>query len=505
MILLLLALTMTFVAIAQKAIYKNIDQLSESYAKQSFDELKTFFGLPNDAYFPADIELNMQWCEQAFQKRGFTTERLETSEIPLLLATRSHRKATKTVLIYLQIDGQPVDTSKWFQPDPYEATLKNGGADGKGEILSWAKLQGEINPGWRIFARSASDAKGPVMMFLKAMDIINDHHFNPDYNIKVIMDFEEEISSPRLPKAVIDYQRKLSADRLVIFDGPRHISNEPTLTYGARGIVTLSLEVFGPRAPQHSGHYGNYVPNPALRLSQLLSSMMHENGRVAIPGWYEGITISEEVRKTLQAVPDDEDEMRKKLGISAIDQVANNYQEAMQYPSLSILGLQSGWVGDQTRTIIPASATAEMNIRLVKETDAERMVSLVKSHILSQGYHLISGEPTEEERQEYSKIARFDYQIAYAAFRTELDSDTGIWLRSAMRKAFAKAPIEIRTGGGSIPISPFVNTLNIPAVIVPTVNKDNNQHSPNENIRLGNYLEGIKTITVILCEPIEKK
>lgn len=501
--LLFFLLASAFAAQSQKAIYQNLDKLSDDYAKESFAELRDFFSLPNDAHFPADIESNMKWCEDAFQKRGFTTERLKTSEIPLLLATRNHKKATKTVLVYLQIDGQPVDTTKWFQSNPYEATLKNSDASGKGETISWDILNNEINPDWRIFARSASDAKGPAMMFLKAMDIINDHQFNPDYNIKVIMDFEEEISSPRLPQAVIDYQDKLAADRLVIFDGPLHIFNQPTLTYGARGIVTLSLEVFGPRAPQHSGHYGNYVPNPALKLSQLLSSMMHADGRVAIPGWYDGIEISEKVKKTLRNVPDDEKEMQKKLGIASIDQIADNYQEAMQYPSLGILGLHSGWFGDQTRTIIPASAIAEMNIRLVKETEANRMVKLVKDHIIRQGYYLIEGKPTEEERQQYDQIIRFNYQIAYAAFRTDFDTDIGIWLRKAMTRAFNIPPIEIRTGGGSIPISPFVNTLKIPAVIVPTVNKDNNQHSPNENIRLGNYIEGIKTITAILCESIE--
>ncbi|WP_103072225.1 M20/M25/M40 family metallo-hydrolase [Aquimarina sediminis] len=501
-ITLVASLLFTFFSSAQKIQDTNLDHLSLTYAKASFNELIDLLSLPNDAHFPKDIKKNIEWCEKAFKNRGFTTKHLKTEKIPLLLASRTHKNAKKTVLIYLQIDGQPVDTTKWFQKNPYQTTLKEKDNTGQWNTISLDKLTGEINPDWRFFARSASDAKGPVVMFLKAIDIIIDNNYEPNYNIKVIMDFEEEISSPRLPKAVIDYKEELASDMLVIFDGPRHISNQPTLAYGARGITTLSLEVFGPRAPQHSGHYGNYIPNPALRLSQLLSSMMQDDGKVAIPGWYDGIKLSDETKKILNEVPDDEITMRKKLGIASIDNIADTYQEAIQYPSLGILGIQSGWTGTKTRTIIPSSAIAEMNIRLVKETNAEHMVNLVKQHIIEQGYHIVDKTPTEEERLKYPKIIRFNYQIAYDAFRTDFDTEIGKWLRKAMIRAFGKTPIQIRTGGGSIPISPFVNTLNIPAVIVPTVNKDNNQHSPNENIRLGNYIEGIKTITAILTQEL---
>ncbi|WP_074409160.1 MULTISPECIES: M20/M25/M40 family metallo-hydrolase [Aquimarina] len=495
-------LFLTFSSTAQSLHDSELDRLSLTYARDSFNELIELLSLPNDAHYPKDIAKNIEWCEKAFKDRGFTSKRLITEKIPLLLASRQHKDAKKTVLVYLQIDGQPVDTTKWFQENPYKAVLKEQDNAGKWNTIPLHKLTGKINPDWRIFARSTSDAKGPVVMFLKAMDIINKFKHEPNYNIKVIMDFEEEISSPRLPKAVLDYKEELASDMLVIFDGPRHISNQPTLVYGARGITTLSLEVFGPKAPQHSGHYGNYVPNPALRLAQLLGSMMQEDGRVAIPGWYDGIEISEETKKILNQVPDDEKIIRKKLGIASIDNIANTYQESIQYPSLGILGLQSGWVGNKTRTIIPSSAIAEMNIRLVKETNAQHMVDMVRQHILDQGYHIVDSTPTEDERMKYSKIIRFNYQIAYDAFRTDFDTEIGKWLRKAMTRAFGKPPIQIRTGGGSIPISPFVNTLNIPAVIVPTVNKDNNQHSPNENIRLGNYIEGIKTITAILTQKL---
>lgn len=479
---------------------QNLDELSIKYAKASFTELHDFFSLPNDAYNPEEIEPNVKWCETAFAKRGFKTQRLETETVPLLLAIQNFPNAKKTVLVYLQVDGQPVDTTKWNQPDPYIPALKKKNNTGDWEIIDWNNLEGDINPDWRIFSRSASDARGPDMMFLKAMDIINDLGINPNYNIKVIMDFEEELGSPRLPKAVLDYKNELSADMLVIFDGPRHLSNQPTLSYGARGIATISLEVFGPRTPLHSGNYGNYAPNPAMKLSQLLATMWQEDGRVAIPGWYDGITITDEVKAILKQVPDDEKQIQKDFGIASTDNIGNNFQEAIQYPALGILGLEAAWVGNKTRTIIPATAIAEMNIRLVRETKGERMVKLLKDHIINQGYYLVDEKPTEEERMTYKKIARFNSEISYGAFRTDFDTEIGAWLRKGMNKAFGKDPIQIRTMGGSIPISPFVITLGLPAVAVPTVNPDNNQHSPNENIRLGNYIDGIKTITAILMQ-----
>lgn len=498
-VLTLIMLSVVF-SYSQKLHKQNLDELSLKYAKESFQELYEFYSIPNDANYPEQIEPNVKWCENAFSKRGFKTKRLETSTVPLLLATREYPKAKRTVLVYLQIDGQPVDTTKWHQPNPFIPVLKEQDQNGDWNIISWDKLNGEINNDWRIFARAASDARGPDMMFLKAMDILNDHKFKPNYNLKVIMDFEEELGSPNLPKAVIENKELLDADMLVIFDGPRHLSNQPTLSYGARGIAQISLEVFGPRVPLHSGNYGNYAPNPAVKLSQLLSTMWQDDGRVAIPGWYDGITISDEVKEILNQVPDDEAQIQKDFGIANTDNIGNNFQEAIQYPALGILGLEAAWVGKETRTIIPATAIAEINIRLVKETDGERMVKLVRDHIVDQEYYLVDTEPTEEERMKYNKIVRFNSKISYGAFRTEFNTEVGEWLRKGMRYAFGKDPIQIRTMGGSIPISPFVITLGLPAVGVPTVNPDNNQHSPNENIRVGNYIDGIKTITAILMQ-----
>jgi acetylornithine deacetylase/succinyl-diaminopimelate desuccinylase-like protein len=301
---------------------------------------------------------------------------------------------------------------------------------------------------------------------------------------------------------VSDYQKELTADMLIIFDGPRHISNQPTLSFGARGICEITLTTFGPRQPVHSGNYGNYTPNPAMRLAQLLATMKDENGRVTIPGFYDGVVLTDAEKKTLQQVPDNETEIKKFLGIAEPDKIGGNFQESLQFPTLNIRGMDALFIGKESRTLIPATATAEIDIRLVPTSNADRLIELVRKHVTDQGYYLVANEPTEEERMKYPKIASFRSSISYGAFQTPFDSDCGVWLNKAMVKAFGKEPIKIRMMGGSIPISPFVVTLGIPAVSVPTVNPDNNQHAENENIRVGNYVDAVKTFLAILTEKL---
>lgn len=490
-----------FITYAPSAQSQDLDQLADDYARKSFPLLRELLSIPNDAFYPKDIEKNVQWCERKFGQRGFSTTRIETETVPLLLAERKHAGSEKTVLIYLQIDGQPVDSSRWDQASPWIPALKRPTADGDWEEINWSNIK-DYQDDWRVFARAASDAKGPVAMFLAALDAHASIKGTPNYNIKVIMDFEEELGSPRLPGAVKENTELLSADMLIIFDGPRHITNRPTLTFGARGIGTIQLTTYGPVVPQHSGHFGNYAPNPALRLSKLLASMKSDDGRVLIPGFYDGISISPGTEAILKAVPDNEAQIKDRLQIAETDKVGSYYQESIQYPSLNIRGMQSGWINEKVRTIIPGWARAEIDVRLVLESDPERLMQLIKGHVEKEGYLVLDREPTKAERLKHAKIATFTYEISYQSFRTDFDSEVGLWLRSAIKNAFGEEPIMIRMSGGSIPISPFVTTLNIPAVTVPTVNRDNNQHSPNENLRLGNYREGIKTMIAILMEEL---
>ena len=230
--------------------------------------------------------------------------------------------------------------------------------------------------------------------------------------------------------------------------------------------------------------------------------MKSEDGKVIIPGFYHGIVIDSETEETLKSTPFDKAGFMDAVQIAAADQVGSYYHESIQFPSLNIRGMQSGEINEKARTIIPAWAKAEIDVRLVLESNPERLLRLVKEHIEKQGYYVIDRVPTKEERLTYPKIATYKSKVSYQSFRTPFDSKIGVWLTKSMKRAFDQEPIRIRMSGGSIPISPFVLTLGIPAVAVPTVNPDNNQHSPNENIRLGNYRDGIKTMIALLTEKL---
>jgi len=492
--------TTTFL-LGQLITKDQIEKFAIDQDQKLFQEFYEFLSLPNDANIPNQLTANIEWCERSFKKRGFKIQSLKTDRLPLILAEKRFNRNYPTVLFYVQVDGQPVDPTKWFQKDPFLPVLKSMNSKGEWQEIPWDNLKKDYSEDWRVFARSASDAKAPINSFLIALDIMDEQNLEPNYNIKVIMDMEEEMGSPNLPNAVKKYRKKLKADRLVILDGPRHPSNEPTLTFGARGIATIQLKVHGPKYPQHSGHYGNYVPNPAIRLSQIIASMKNQDGIVTIDGFYDGIEISDKARKVMAQVPDDENKIRRSIGISEIDKVADNYQESIQYPSLNVRGLKSGWVEKEVRTIIPSFALAEIDVRLVKETDPNRLIGLIKEHIQNQGYHITKKDPSDEERMKYGRLITFKSKISYTAFRTPIDSPIGDWLSSAIRNGFEMEPIIKRTSGGSVPISPFVNTLDVPAVTVPTVNPDNNQHSPNENIRVGNLIESVRTHLAILVQP----
>ena len=490
---------------SRKKILETTNEVIQSNWNNFFEMLS----IPNDGYDTPNIERNIEWCEETFSRLGFNMERVKAESTspsmpnhPLLIGNKFISNKFKTVLIYFHMDGQPVDPSKWNQADPFDPILTEN-INGRWVKIDRDRINTNPDPDWRIFGRSTSDDKGPPMMLVNALEILEKLNKKPEFNIKLIIDFQEEMGSPTVVSAVSLYKEKLKSDFLLIIDGPRHPSNKPTLTFGARGISRITLTSYGPIKPQHSGHFGNYAPNPAMNLSKILSSMKDYDGVVTIPGFYDGVTLTNNIRKILDEVPDDEEAINNDLLISSPDKVGNNYQEAIQYPSLNVRGLKSGWVGKEARTIVPDIAIAEIDVRLVKESEPEKLLNMIKDHIIKEGAYVInSREPTNEERLTKKNIIRYDSKISYLAYRTEIDSPIGNWASRALKNAFLEEPIKKRTSGGSIPISPFVTTLNVPALTYPSVNKDNNQHSPNENIRVGNFIDGTLGMVYLLLEKI---
>jgi len=441
-------------------------------------ELLELLTIPNVAADRANVRRNAEHLRALFEKRGFTVELLETAGNPLVYAELKAPGAARTLLIYCHYDGQPVDPRGWQQPDPFTPVLRDG----------------------RIYARSASDDKSPIIMTLAAIDALKAAGESPTSHVRVILDGEEEAGSPSLVPAISKHRDKLSADLMVILDGPQHSSGRPTIAYGARGITRVDITVFGPRAGVHSGNYGNWISNPAQRLALLLASMKNDDGRILVEGWNDGIApLSAEEKAMAADVPEDRDGMLRAFGVAAPEAAYPKLQEALQYPTLNVRGMVSAFVGAGARTIIPESATASIDVRLVKETKAASMIEKIRGHVRKQGYHLVDGAPDDATRARYSKIARLAVlPDETEAFRTSPLDPQARALAAALRQATGVEPVHLRTLGGTVPIAPFIEALGFPAVLVPTVNFDNNQHEENENLKLTNLWDGILTVAAIL-------
>jgi acetylornithine deacetylase/succinyl-diaminopimelate desuccinylase-like protein len=198
--------------------------LVQKTAQANFQEFFDMLALPNDAIVAADIQKNADWLETAFRKRGFTTRPLENHGKPIVYAEFDrHVAGAKTVLFYIHFDGQPVIPAQWAQKSPWDAALKRRNAAGQWEAIDRNRLlSGEIDPEWRLFARSASDDKGPIMMFLTAFDAMKAAGVAPAINVKVLLDSEEEKESIGLGAVVEANRGLLKSDAIVINDGPMH-------------------------------------------------------------------------------------------------------------------------------------------------------------------------------------------------------------------------------------------------------------------------------------------
>ncbi len=476
----------------------NWEQLVLKELPSVLDKHRNFVAIPNVAANEPDMFKNIAFIQPAFENLGFKVSLLPTTTLPVFLAEKEVDNKAPTVLFYLHLDGQPANSNNWDQEDAFVPVLKKQNENGAWEAIDWNSVNQTIDMDWRIFGRAAADDKGPITMMLTAMQLLKNENIALGYNIKIILDLQEEAGSEGFLSTLEKYKNTYQADYMIIMDGPAHPSNQPTLTFGCRGIATCSFTVYGAALPQHSGHYGNYAPNPIFVMSHLLASMKNEAGRVQIAGFYDGIAITPEIKAILESVPDNEDDIRKNLGISVQDAVGTGYQESLQYPSLNVRHIETSWKGPGLKTVIPELVTAHLDVRLVAETDGAKQIQKIKDHIQKQGYLILDRAPTDAERLQYRKIVKFNSNAGVNAFRTDMQAPLGQKMAGALEAYFGEKPVAIRTMGGTVPIVPAINTLGIPAVIVPMVNMDNNQHNPNENLRIGNMVQGIQICMVLL-------
>lgn len=456
------------------------------------DELTRFVALPNVSKDHDDLEVNAEHLLRMLERRGLETKRLETETAPYLFArlapeAPSAGSRPPVVLFYAHYDGQPVDPDRWTVGKPFVPTLRGNPSD----------------PEARLYARSASDDKAPIVGLLTAIDALRELGFPPNIEAKFLFDPEEEIGSPQLPAVVERHAELLQADLMIFVDGPVHQSLRPTVVFGTRGIVTVTLTVYGPARPLHSGHYGNWAPNPAEKLARLLASMKDADGRVTIEGFYDDVVpLSERGKAALAAIPAIDDELGGELLLPRRYGAGKSLQELINLPSLNVRGMASAWVGDRVRTIIPDTATAEIDLRLVKGVEPDAQVRRLVEHVRKQGFHVVDNPPDAEVRGRFPDVAQITRRDAgRPAIRTPMDTPWSRSVITAVRRAVEVEPVLMPTLGGTLPIYPLQEKLGLPIYGVPVVNPDNNQHAPDENLRIANLWYGIDLYAALLTMP----
>jgi acetylornithine deacetylase/succinyl-diaminopimelate desuccinylase-like protein len=471
----------------------------QAHEHEIIEEFAGLLSIPNVAMDAPNIGRNARLISEMLEKRGVKTRLLEIPEAPPVVYGEINTPgATRTLIFYVHYDGQPVEPAKWVGGDPFKPILRSAPPEAEGLDIPFPAGGRKFDPEWRLYARSSGDDKAPIIAICAALDSLRTSNITINSNIRFFFEGEEEAGSPHLGKIVEKYRDLLKADAWLICDGPVDQTRRQQLYFGARGVTGMEITVYGPRRELHSGHYGNWAPNPAMMLAKLLASMKDDDGRVLIKGFYDGVEpLTETEKRAFAEAPDNDAILRRELGVAWTEGAGKRLIELINLPSLNIRGFSSASVGATARNVIPSTATASIDVRLVKGLDHARAVDRVIEHIRAQGYQVFESEPDEAARLKYPKIAKVIRQGGYNASRTSMDLPISKEIIAAVESARGSV-IKMPTLGGSVPLYIFTDNLKAPCVGIPIANHDNNQHSANENIRLRNLWDGIETMAALL-------
>ena len=501
-VLLLLILFVPSISFAQ-VIQDKVRGYRRANEHKIVGEFLSLLAIPNVAADTPNIRKNAELIVEMMKQRGLNPRLLDaqTPNVPpLVYGEWKTSGASRTLILYAHYDGQPTDPKQWTGALPWQPVFRSAALESGGQVVSLPGDNQPINSEWRIYARSASDDKAGVMAILTAFDALKASGLSPSSNIKFVFEGEEEAGSSHLGEIIKLNKELLEGNAWIICDGPVHQSGVKQVVFGARGDVNVDLTVYGAKRPLHSGHYGNWAPNPAFLLARLLATMRDDDGRVTIDGWYSDVEpLGEAERKAISEAPQYDDELKSQLGLRRTEGAGKSLIELINIPSLNINGFSSGDVGALARNVIPTTASAVLDLRLVRGNDQRRQIQRLIDHIRKQGYFVIDHDPTDAERQQYPLLAKVKARAGgYNAERTPMDHPISLALIAAVQGTTKDKVVLLPTSGGSLPLSVITENLKTVTLSVPIANYDNNQHAENENLRLQNLWDGIETYGAIM-------
>jgi acetylornithine deacetylase/succinyl-diaminopimelate desuccinylase-like protein len=413
-----------------------------------------------------EVRRAAEWVAQRMRSAGLTGVRVDdTPGHPVVYGEWNGAPHAPTVLVYGHYDVQPVDPLDLWDSPPFEPTLRDG----------------------YLYARGSSDDKGQALVHLEAADAWLSATGKLPVNLKVFIEGEEEVGSPNLDDWVRAHAGELVADVALISDTAIVAPDQPSITYGLRGLTYMELEVTGPNRDLHSGQYGGAVRNPANALCQIIAQLHDADGRVTIPGFYDRVRpIPDEERAALAAVPFDLGAFHDATGAAGGHGEAG-YSLAERLgarPTLDVNGLLSGWTGPGAKTVLPAKAMAKVSMRLVPDQDPEHIAQLFTHHVQS-----IAPEGVQVE-----------VRSLHGGWPAVVDRDLPAMRAAAdaYEAAFGRAPVYTREGGTIPVVALLEQELGVPSVLMGFGLPDDNLHAPNERFRVENFHRGIEAAIIFL-------
>jgi len=485
----------------------DIEKIKSYVSNKKYDWLKEFMefiAIPNINPDSINLHQNAYFIQKLLNDRGVHTELLKPDMkgvAPVVYGEILTPGATKTIAFYAHYDGQPVNPAQWLSGlSPFKPQLATDRMDRGGKFISLPENKNDLNDDWRLYGRSSADDKAGVYAIIAGYEALKESGCTAGINIKFFFEGQEEMGSTNLPDIMIKYKEKLNTDLWLIADGPRHQSGRKQVVFGVRGDVNLGINVFGAKRPLHSGNYGNWAPNPAMRLAQLLASMKDKNGNVTIKNFYTDVVpLTAAELKALNEVPEVEELLKKELGINKPDGGGKKYLELLSLPTLNINGFQSANVGAQAANIIPTVASAVLDLRLVKGNNVDKQMKKVVDHIKMQGYYVTDKEPTDDERAKYPLIAQVrKIGNGYNAQRTPMNLPIAQEVIKAIQRTTPDKMVLLPSLGGSLPLYMFETILKAQPITLTMVNYDNNQHAENENLHLKFLWEAIESVAAVM-------
>jgi acetylornithine deacetylase/succinyl-diaminopimelate desuccinylase-like protein len=434
------------------------------------EELTAWIACPSISADPAyaeDVRASAETAAARMRAAGLSGEVLETDGHPVAYGAWLGAPGAPTILIYGHHDVQPADPLALWTTPPFEANVRDG----------------------KIYGRGSVDDKGQVLMHLAALEAHLRVNGRLPINVKVVVEGEEEVGSPNFEAFLARERERFSCDVVVVSDTAVFAEDVPSLTVSLRGLVHWEVTVYGPASDLHSGYYGGVVRNPLEALAQMLATLKDGAGRIAVPGFYDGVReLTAAERADYASLPFDELHEARLLGVPELAGEAGYtpLERMWRRPTLEINGMYGGYQGPGGKTIVPSFARAKISARLVPAQEPEHVKRALTEHL-----QRVAPLGVRVEIEEHGDVR---------AVETSRDHPAVTAAARAMERGFGKPPVFIGTGGTIGPVSSFDRILGLPQVLIGVGLPDDAIHAPNEKFDLGQFYGGIETMAYLYGE-----